>query len=285
MLVARSRRLSAIKHTLTLFLLLLSFNALSAEPDYSEEDHILVGIDMVYDSGLHQAQDGFFYPDLNFDIRQGKMFAKGNTFGYDLFEGSRASFSLAITRGEHFLDLDTINDPNNPLYYGLEDKKRAIEAGFIYKYRSRVGLVSFEYYKDYSDAHDGLRTVFRITRPIPNNEGLVMTPSLFVNYYSRKFNRYYYGVTEEQNRKATLQAYGLVNDTTLSRYENITRREYQPKNSAQLGVDINLRMPLTEEFSVTGYLSYEDIVGEAFRSPLVEDRKHYRAKIGLAYTF
>jgi outer membrane scaffolding protein for murein synthesis (MipA/OmpV family) len=284
MLVARLRRLSAINLLRSLCLLLLSFNALSAEPDYVEEDHILLGFDVVYDSGLYQAQDGFVYPDINFDIRLGKLFAKGSTFGYDLFEGSRASFSLAVTRGWHFLDLDTINDPNNPLYYGIEDRERAIEAGFIYKYRSRVGLVSFEYYKDYSDAHDGLRTVFRITRPIPNNGGLVVVPSLFVNYYSREFNRYYYGVTAEENNRAIQKAYGIVNDTTRERYEK-TRTEYKPNNSAQLGVDINLRMPLSDELSVTGYLSYEDVVGGAFRSPLVEDRKYYQAKIGLAYTF
>ena len=49
--VARLRRLPAINLLRSLCLLLLSFNALSAEPDYTEEDHILLGIDAVYDSG------------------------------------------------------------------------------------------------------------------------------------------------------------------------------------------------------------------------------------------
>lgn len=36
----------------------------SAEPDYSEEDHILVGLEAVYESGLYHGQDGYVYPDF-----------------------------------------------------------------------------------------------------------------------------------------------------------------------------------------------------------------------------
>jgi len=262
-----------------------SLSSLADEPDYTEVDHVMVSVEGVYDSGLFQGQDGFIYPELYLDVRQGDFFILDQTFGYDMFVGSRASFSLAITRGDTFLEVDSINDAQEELFYGIEDRDRAIEAGFIYKYRSRVGLVSFEYYKDISDKHDGLRTVFRITRPIPNNEGgPVFVPSLFVNYYSREFNRYYYGVTEQENIAGTRIAYGSSTAINQNRYKKI-RDEYKPNNSAQLGVDIRVRYPLTEQLSATGYFSYEDIVGEAFRSPLVEDRKYYNARLGISYNF
>ena len=264
----------------------LAQTSFAAEPDYTEEDHILVGLDLVYESGLYHGQDGYIYPDFQLDIRQGDLFAKGQTIGYDMFVGERASLSIAITRDDTFLEVDSISDEQTILFYGIEDRKRAIEAGLIYKYKSRVGVLSFEYFKDFfSNAHEGLRTLTRITRPIPNNSGLVIEPSLFVEYHSKEFNTYYYQVTEKENRVGARKVYGVVNDTTLQQYRKDYRGIYEPGNSAHWGLDINLRMPLANQLSLTGYLAFKDITGPVFRSPLIEDRKFYQAKLGLAYTF
>lgn len=257
----------------------------SAEPDYSEEDHILLGLEAVYESGLYHGQDGYVYPDFYLHGRQGDFFAEGQTIGYDMFVGPRASLSIAMTRDDTFLDVSSIDSEHKELFYGIEDRKRAIETGLIYKYRSRVALVTFEYFKDYFDAHKGLRTVTRITRPIPNNQGLQIEPSLFVEYHSEEFNSYYYRVTRAENKVAARQAFGVLSNTTLRRYRKDIRDEYQPGNSAHWGVDVRVLYPYSDRLSITGYFSFMDITGPVFRSPLVEDRKYYQSKIGLAYTF
>lgn len=257
----------------------------AAQPDYSEEDHALVGLELVYESGLYHGQDGYIYPDFYLDARQGDFFAKGQTLGYDMFVGPRASLSIAITRDDTFLDVSSIDDDQKELFYGIEDRKRAIETGLIYKYRSRVALVTFEYFKDYFDSHRAHRTVTRITRPIPNNQGLQIEPSLFVEYHSQEFNEYYYQVTRAENRTAAKQSFGVLSNTTLRRYRKDIRDEYKPGNSAHWGVDVRVTYPLADNLSLTGYFSFMDITGPVFRSPLVEDRKFYQSKLGLAYTF
>lgn len=274
------RRLAAIVCTLS-----IASVGHSAEPDYTEIDHLQVALEYVYDSGLYQGQDGYWKPEPYFHARKGRLFAEGQTFGWDMFVGNKASLSLAVARNHHELDIDTIKNDHLLLYQGLTERKRAWELALIYKYQSRVGLLSFEYYKDYGTAHDGIRTTTRLTRPIPNNGGITIEPSLFVHFNSREFNRYYYGVTENENEEAAQREFGVLTKQTLRTYEKTIRDVYTPKNSAHLGVDVRISMPLQDNFSLTGYLSYMDVTGPLFRSPLVEDRKYYNANIGLAYTF
>lgn len=259
-------------------------SASAAEPDYSVEDHFAMGIGAGYNSSIYQGIDGYVFPDLFFDMQQGNFYAQGQTFGWDFVRSERVTFGFAATRGAHFLDTGEVNSSQEFLYYGIEDRDRAYEVGLMYRYRSRVGLVSFEYWKDASDAYDGLRTTTRLARPIPNDGGMVVIPSLFVNYYSTKFNQYYYGVSRAENERAAVIEYGVLTPETLENVRDV-RPDYTPGNSAHLGVDIHIRMPVSEQLLLTAYFAYEDITGEAFRSPLVEDRKQYISTFGLMYNF
>lgn len=258
--------------------------AFAEDAVYVEEDHALISVGARYFSGMYFGQDGYVEPDIDLDIRYGSFFAKGQTLALDLARSERASFSIAVTRGTHFLDPEDINSEQEELFLGIEERERAIEAGFVYQYRSRVGLVTFDYFQDISSTHDAQRGGFRFQRPIPNEGGIAFTPGLFVKYYGAGFNDYYFGVSREDNDRAILQQYGVITDTTRENYEAL-REEYTPGNSGHFGFDVEMRAPISDNLLVTGYFAYEEVTGPQFRSPLVEDRKQYTTKLGIAYTF
>lgn len=268
-----------------LFMIALGFSPAQAnEPDYTEEDHLLVSVGGLYNSGVYEGMDGFIEADANIFARYGDWFARGQTFGYEWVKGERASLSFVLRRGDHQLEVSRTNDEQELLYRGIQDRDRAIEAGLLYRYNSRVGIVTLDYFKDVSDAHDAHRMTIRVARPIPNPGGISVVPSMYINYYNTNYNRYYYGVSRADNDAAILETYGVVNDTTRENYEAV-RREYAPGNSGHFGVDVDIRMPLSDNLIITGYFSYEDITGEWYRSPLVEDRKLFVTKLGLGYSF
>lgn len=279
-------RYKPAQYFLSMIMLLLTGIASSAEPDYTEEDHLQISLGGVYYSGLYQGQDGYLEPDLAFDMRYGRWFAEDLTFGYEIAKGERASLAIAITRGDQWLDTGDINDSQKQFYEGIENKDRAIEAGFVYKYRSRVGIVSFTFFKDYSDAYGGQRGSFRIERPIPGNTDFAITPSFFVTYYSESYNNYYFGVTREDNNRAIKSIYDVdtISDTLRAQYEQ-SRPEYAAGNSGHIGFALDMRWRLSGDLALAGHISYEELTGPVYRSPLVEDKEIIIAKLGLAYTF
>jgi outer membrane scaffolding protein for murein synthesis (MipA/OmpV family) len=288
MLFGSCRIIKALSKAQWTVLLALIFGyssfALAEEPVYFNEDRTIVGVNARYFSGLYFGQDGYLEAEPYFDIRYGALFAEGQTLGLDIAKSERASLAIAVTRGNHFLDPDDINDEQAELYLGIEERERAIEAGFVYKYQSRVGLVSFTYFQDVSSTHEAQRGSVRIARPIPNEGGIAFTPSLFVKYYSAAFNRYYFGVSPEDNNAGIIERYGVITDTTRENFEAL-RQEYQPDNSAHFGFDLDMRMPLSDNLILSGYFAYEEVTGPQYRSPLVEDRKQYTSKLGLSYLF
>lgn len=262
-----------------------------------DEDHFLISLDANFNSGLYTGLESFVYPDIYLDARYGRLYAQDQTIGYDLTWSERASLSLAITRNKDFFDVAEAESLQPDLYIGIQDKERAIEAGLVYKYESRVGLVSFEYFKDITNKHDSHRGVVRLARSIPVKGGFSLVPSIYVNYYSAKYNLYYYGVTREENNRGIIQRFsgpgaGQVNtvdeidEQVRETFENdLGRQEYDPGNSGHFGIDINIFVPISENLGITGYFAYEDITGPVFRSPFVEDRKLYRGRLGVAYSF
>lgn len=269
---------------LVILLCCLCSNLSAEDMIYIEQDHALIGANARYFSGLYFGQDGYVEAEPYFDVRWGGLFAIDQTLGLDIARSERASLAIAVTRGSHFLDPDDINESQRELFLGIEERERAFEAGFIYQYRSRVGMVTFDYFQDVSNAYKGGRGGVKVTRPIPNEGGISFTPGLFVRYYSEAFNNYYFGVSETENEAAINQLYGIVNDTTRANFARL-RQAYAPGNSGHFGFDVEMRMPLGENLLLTGYFAYEEVTGPQFRSPLVEDRKQYTSKLGLAYNF
>ncbi len=265
-----------------LFVLLTSMFAVSASLQAHEDSSgptNAIGLGMVIANGIYEGQDNYVYPwpALNFDFND--FFGKEATVGYRAFKGERSSLSFAATVGHTFLDINDIDGPEQPLYAGISDRKAAIEAGLIFHYESHVGLVTIDYYRDVSGTHDAARGSIGISREIAETGPLSIVPGIFVNYYSAKYNRYYFEVTAAQNKRGADET-----GTTESAF-NSFRRIYKPDNSGHFGFDINVQYKLTPKVLLNGHLVFEELTGPWETSPLVEDKGFLTILLGASYRF
>ena len=259
----------------------------AALADFEQRENVdifSIGVGAKVYSGPYSGQDGYVEPLPLLNIEQGRFFVKGYTVGYHFYNHKRVSLALAGSYNREFLDVDDINDKNKTLYYGIEDRDSATEFGFIGRFYSRVGLVEGTFFKDVSDTHDGTRSSLSISRPIPDTGKWTMVPSFYVNYYSEKFNNYYYGVSQEENDRGEAIAVdqAIIVDGEFS--EKI-RPTYIPGNSGHVGFALDMKYSFSKNLKAIGNIAIEKFAGEVETSPLTEDKQLVTAVIGLAYEF
>jgi len=248
------------------------------------QDIVSLGFGVKVNSAPYKGQDAYSDPIPLINIQQGRFFFKGATVGYHFYNHKRVSLALAASYNSEFLDVDEINDKNEQLYYGIEDRDPATEVGFVGRFYSRVGIVEGTFFKDVSDTHDGTRASLRISRPIPETGKWTVVPSFYVNYYSEKFNNYYYGVTQEENDNGEQIAVdkGEIIDGEFSRR---IRPTYDTGNTGHVGFSMDIKYSFTQNIKGVGNISIEKFAGEVETSPLTEDKELITAVIGFAYEF
>jgi len=251
----------------------------------TNEDILLIGAGAKLYSGPYSGQDSYVEPFPMINIQQGRFFLRDLTAGFHFYNHKRVSLAIAGSYNREFLDLDDINDKNAKLYYGIEENRDpATEVGFIGRFYSRVGIVEGTFFKDVSDTHDGTRASLKISRPIPDTGNWTMVPSFYINYYSEKFNNYYYGVTDEENELGQAIAVGKSEiEDTPGEFGRTIRPTYQPGNSGHVGFAMDMKYSLTQHFKIVANIAVEKFAGEVETSPLTEDKQLVTAAIGFAF--
>jgi outer membrane scaffolding protein for murein synthesis (MipA/OmpV family) len=260
----------------------------TAHADFEQRtnsDIVSIGIGAKVNSGPYRGQDSYVDPVPLINIEYGRFFFKGATAGFHFYNHKRVSLAIAASYRSEFLDVDDINDKNEQLYYGItEDRDPATEVGFVGRFYSRVGLVEGTFFKDVTDTYDGTRASLKISRPIPDTGKWTVVPSFYVNYYSEKFNNYYYGVTQEENDAGEVIAVdkGEISDGEFSRK---IRPTYSTGNTGHVGFALDMKYSFTQNVKAIGNISIEKFAGEVETSPLTEDKELITAIVGLAYEF
>ncbi len=261
----------------------------SAFADFEQDtnkDIVSVGAGIKVYSAPYGGQNGYTEPFPTIEIELNRFFVKGLMAGYRFYDHKRVSLGVAANYGREFLDLNDINDKNQKLYYGIEERDAAVEIGFVGRFYSRVGLVEGTFFKDISDTHDGTRSSLKISRPIPDTGNWTLVPSFYVNYYSEKFNNYYYGVSKAENEAGLAIAVSkseIVDDPF--EFSRLIRPTYSPGNSGHVGFDLDIKYAFTENVKLIANIAIEKFAGEIETSPLTEDNELITTVIGLAYEF
>ncbi|MDX1453376.1 MAG: MipA/OmpV family protein [Oleiphilaceae bacterium] len=245
----------------------------------SDELDDAIGVGYLLNSAVYAGQDAYgeVVPALSFEM--GNFYGRGNVLGFYFSRFGRVGFSLEATMGTLELDTADIDNSQSDLYLAIGDREAAVEAGMAFHFWSQVGLIEFSWWRDVSDTHDAHRSRTKISRNIAETGDMRIVPGLFVNYYSAKYNRYYFTVTEQQNRDAAAESGNT--------YENFSafRPEYQPGNSGHVGVDLLIEYPMSQHTLATFYYSWEDLTGPWETSPLVEDSTLSQFMIGISTRF
>jgi len=248
----------------------------------SNENIVSIGVGAKFYSAPYKGQDAYSEPYPILDIQLNRFFIKDLTVGYHFYNHKRVSLALAANYGRVFLDVDDINTKNSQMFLGLENRDAAVEVGFVGRFYSRVGLVEGTFYHDVSDTYDGTHSSLKISRPIPDTGNWTVVPSFYVNYYSEKYNSYYYGVSEKDNDRGV----ALITGTTVSESDfREFRPEYEPGNSGHVGFDLDIKYAFTNNLKVVANIAIEKFSGEVETSKLTEDKELITSVIGLAYEF
>lgn len=255
------------------------------EPAPEYPNHLSIGPGFQYNSAAYHGQDGYseFFPVFSF--RWGSLFGYNQhnepTIGLNLFKHKRISLALAATRSRVFLDVSEINKEKDFLFWGIEDKDQAYEAGLIFKYFSRVGLLEIKAFHDVVDTYDGVRSSIAISRPFPDTGRWYIVPRMYIKHYSEKFNNYYYGVSEAEQEEGERIALAQ----SRPNYGRDDRESYIAGNSGHWGIDIKFEYKFTESLLGTGYINIEKFSGPVETSPLTEDKELVLTALGIRYTF
>ncbi|MFT5716205.1 MAG: outer membrane scaffolding protein for murein synthesis (MipA/OmpV family) [Oleiphilaceae bacterium] len=272
---------------LTLLASILTTNtALADFEQRTNTDSFSIGFGAAIYSGPYNGQDSYLEPRPIIDIQQGRFFIKDLTAGFHFYNHKRVSLALAASYNREFLDVDEINDKNKRLYYGIEDRDPATEVGFVGRFYSRVGIVEGTFFKDISDTYDGTRASLKISRPIPDTGKWTVVPSFYVNYYSEKFNNYYYGVSEEENIEGEKIALADgSNEIAEGEFSEKIRPLYSTGNTGHVGFAMDMKYAFTENIKAIVNIAIEKFAGEVETSPLTEDKQLITAVVGLAFEF
>jgi len=262
----------------------------TAEPVPRPENHMTIGANVVSSSAPFEGTNGYVTPMPVFDIRLGDFFLFNEhdepIFGYDLFFHKRIQLALAITRTRTFLDLEEVSDAVEPLYFGLQDRDSAVEAGFIFQFHSRVGLFELTTFHDITDHYDGIKSSISMSRPLKDTGRWSIVPRIFIKHFSEKYNRFYYGVTKAETKAGAKEAVSLDSGNfTTKGYKKDVRDTYVPGTSGHFGASISFEYLITDSLKGHGFIEIEKFSGEIETSPLIEDKELTTLSLGLSYTF
>ncbi len=279
---------------LLLSLSMLSLNGFADvnEPRPEYKNHFSIGPGVQHNSAAYHGQDGYFEAMPVFSFRYGSLYGYNQhnepTIGFNLFNHKRISLAIAATRSRAYLDVSEISADKEFLFWGIEDKDEAYEAGLVFNYFSRVGLLEIKAFKDVMDTYDGARSSIAFSRPFPQTGNWTIVPRMFIKHYSEKFNAYYYGVSEGEHEIgqdiAQANGYALFGPPSNPGYNQL-RPEYEPGNSGHWGIDIKFEYKFTENLLATGYLLIEKFSGPVETSPLTEDKELILTALGIRYGF
>ncbi len=150
---------------------------------------------------------------------------------------------------------------------GMADVDGAIELGPKVRYQltPQIGLEGTALF-DISDAHEGFTARAGADYTMPLSEVTMLTFAAGMNYGSEDYTRTYYGVPAANaisGRPAYSPDAGITN----------------------LDAGVSLRHALTDNWSLTGRVGADYLMGDAADSPLVEQEFQPTLMLGAAYRF
>ncbi len=263
------------------FSVLFALTLLTTPLAYAEQSNSF-GVGASYESGVYYGQDGYVEPYPMIDAEFGDFFIDNKVVGWTGYKRENIEVALIVSQNDHFLDVNDINEESQHIFVGIENRDRAVEAGFLYTYFSPVGDISWEYYKDVSNTHGGMHNIVRLARPSGNPNLVTITPSIFVHYFSSAFNDYYYGIDAAENAQGLAIVQQTRPDIDAVEFEEF-RPAFKGENSGHLGIDIWIKKAYTPNLIGVAYAAWEEVLGEVNNSSLVEDDARYTFRLGIEY--
>lgn len=190
-----------------------------------------------------------------------RMYVRGNQLGVNLIKSQDKELSAYV---------QTAGDPYNPKnaeneHQKLKKTNGSIMAGGSYLYVTRFGGLQAQMATEVAGNSGGSLAKLSYLAKFKQG-GLTIVPSAGVTWYDKKYNKYYYGISQAESDATGLNAYRPNAD--FSPFISVM---------ATYDMDDNLSLFFNQNTSLHG--------NEQLNSPKVKDRTISATTVGLLYTF
>lgn len=190
-----------------------------------------------------------------------RMYVRGNQLGVNLIKSQDKELSAYV---------QTAGDPYNPKnsesdHQKLKKTNGSIMAGGSYLYVTRFGGLQAQMATEVAGNSGGSLAKLSYLAKFKQG-GLTVVPSAGVTWYDKKYNKYYYGISQAESDATGLNAYQPNAD--FSTFISVM---------ATYDMDDSLSLFFNQNTSLHG--------NEQLNSPKVKDRTISATTVGLLYTF
>ncbi len=194
---------------------------------------------------------------------EGENFSVGSEgINYRLLGDDEGPFSLYATLVSVGMGFET---DDSPFFAGMEERDSSFDLGLSASYQLGDSVIGASVLHDISGAHEGFTADLNYSYQLPLGETAMFVPTVGVNYLSKEFTDYYFGVR--------------ASEATAS------RAAYKADATANAYVGYSLDMPLNDSWSINHSASYIWLGDEITDSSLVDRDTSWFASLGVAYRF
>lgn len=225
------------------------------------KDGIKVGINAVYsDKGFSNYDNQIsVLPSLFYD--NNKIYARGNSLGYNLIKDSQSELSLFTQySGANFNP-----DQATGSFHDLDKRTPSMLTGISYIKITPFGGLRSQLATDISGNSKGTVAKLTYLAKIKKNN-LTLYPSAGIQWQDNKYNDYYYGVNDSESKRTGIKNYSASD--SFHPYISLMGM-YDLENNWGLFMNQNL--------------SYNP--DELYNSPKVDNHASFTSTLGITYQF
>ncbi|MBF7690114.1 MULTISPECIES: MipA/OmpV family protein [Acinetobacter] len=245
---------TAMKLTITTLLMANSLCFLHA----ADTSKLQIGLTDTYDFQAYKNQNNpnTVLPAIFYDSR------------YFYIDGDELGF-YGLNQDHHKLKFNLYYDssefkPSDELKT-LNKRKPSVMAGGSYTYITQYGGFQVQAEQDILSRSHGAFATFAYLAEV-NYGQWTFAPELGIQWNSKKYNNYYYGVSATE-----AQTSGL--------------KEYHPKQSLQPYLSLDTGYQLNSRWTLYGGLQFTGLSNQQYHSPMVEKHMDISTSLGFLYRF
>ncbi|WP_230655977.1 MipA/OmpV family protein [Psychrobacter sp. I-STPA10] len=248
---------SLLMSTTNLYAAPLLSNQLTKDPDAK----LSIGINAVVTQSAYDTDGSTveILPSAFFD--NNRLYARGNQFGaYAINDGTNQLSAFVQTNGTAFDPEDAKGNLNK-----LDERKRTIIAGAEYLRITPIG--GFRVQAAHDIVGDSKGNIARLNYVAKySNDRLTLYPTIGVEWHDRKYNDYYYGVSQKESKNSGVNT-------------------YEPDQSISPYLAVSAHYDINDHFTGFAYQSLTYLADEQYNSPMVDSHTEAKTTVGLLYKF
>jgi outer membrane protein len=226
---------------------------------YSNNINLSLGVATIYKSAIYKGADNKLILIPSIGINYNNFYIRGLEAGYNIVNSNKNKLSFVI-KGR----LDGYDSDDSSYLVGMENRKDAIESGFIGKLSTDIGNFYLSSLFDISNTHNGFVVDCDYGYQWNYQKGYI-SPYVGLEFKSKNISNYYYGVKQNENI--------------------IGRDYYEPDSTISSFIGIKTNNFFQDNISIQTDIKLKKFDTKISNSPIVDDKYEFRTIIGVNYRF